>query len=337
MRYDGEKFFMGLDAEKQAKLTAAYDNFITENSGFDVYNLMEMGMFPDTDGFNTVTLRELLESVDVIEQSELQESSVLSILNGQHGVLKGNPIYTFLEVSRKDGDVVILSGRHRVTALSLLGYLAEKYSPDDFDYEAFIEQPIPVLFRRYDPSKITAANGSRTMRAVEKTSIAAQVQGIDTNDITALLEATADGSFPKGISLALATQNEWNLSPNTIISIANTFVSKLKVSSGLGAKLVKRFETLEVLHAAFPLLLNAALHQNGFIEDGVITGNVARAATQLGESAAKLALTDKDVKTYLSKLLQAEKTRAKAAQKTSTRKRRQRPTVDLLDDGGVAE
>jgi hypothetical protein len=331
MRYDGEQFFMGLDTEKQAKLTSAYDNFITENSGFDVYNLMEMGMFPDTDGFNTIPLRELLESVDVIEQSELQESSVLSILNGQHGVLKKNPIYTFLEVARKDGDVVILSGRHRVTALSLLGYLAEKHSPDDFDYEAFIEQPIPVLFRRYDPSKITTANGSRTMRAVEKTSIAAQVQGIDTNDITALLESTADGSFPKGFTLALAGQNEHNLTPNTMLSVANSFVSKLKAASKLGAKLTKRFETLEVLYEAFPVLFTAALEQEGFLQNGSITGNVARAATQLGEATAKLTLAHDEVGKYLSKLLKAEKTRAK----TSTRKRRQRPTVDLLDDGGA--
>jgi hypothetical protein len=281
---------------------------------------------------------ELFESVDVIEQSELQESSVLSILNGAHGILKSHPLYTFLEVAHTQGNTVILSGRHRVTALSVLGYLTERKTPSDFDFEAFVAQPIPVLERRYTPTLILAANGSRTMRSVEKISIAAQVDNIDTNDITALLEATADGSFPKGFALALATQNEWNLSPNTILSIANTFVSKLKVSSGLGAKLVKRFETLEVLHAAFPLLLNAALHQNGFIEDGVITGNVARAATQLGEAMAKLAIKHDELGKYLAKLLQAEKARAKAAQKTSTRKRtrtRQRPTVDLLDDGGA--
>jgi hypothetical protein len=324
MNYNGEQFFMGLDAEKQAKLTAAFDNFMEQNSGFDVYNLMEMGLFPDTNGFSTIPLRELLESVDVIEQSELQESSVLSILNGQHGVLKGNPIYTFLEVARKDGDVVILSGRHRVTALSVLGYIVEQNSPDDFDYNAFIQQPIPVLERRYTPTLILAANGSRTMRAVEKTSITAQVQGIDTNDITALLEATADGSFPKGFALALAGQNEHNLSPNTMLSVANSFVSKLKVASKLGAKLTKRFETLEVLYEAFPLMFTAALEQEGFLQNESITGNVARAATQLGEAAAKLAIKHDELGKYLAQLLQAEKARAK----TSTRKRRQRPTVD---------
>jgi hypothetical protein len=262
--------------------------------------------------------------VDVIEQSELQESSVLSILNGAHGILKSHPLYTFLEVARKDGDVVILSGRHRVTALSLLGYLAEKHNPDDFDYDAFIQQPIPVIVRRYDPALILAANGSRTMRAVEKTSITAQVQGIDTNDITALLEATADGSFPKGFALALAGQNEWNLSPNTMLSVTNSFVSKLKVASKLGAKLTKRFETLEVLYEAFPLLFTAALEQEGFLQNESITGNVARAATQLGEAAAKLAIKHDELGKYLAQLLQAEKARAK----TSTRKRRQRPTVD---------
>jgi hypothetical protein len=119
-----------------------------------------------------------------------------------------------------------------------------------------------------------------------------------------------------------------------MLSVANSFVSKLKVASKLGAKLTKRFETLEVLYEAFPLLFTAALHQNGFIEDGVITGNVARAATQLGEATAKLTLAHDEVGKYLSKLLKAEKARAK----TSTRKRtrtRQRPTVDLLDDGGA--
>jgi hypothetical protein len=337
MRYDGEKFFMGLDAEKQAKLTAAYDNFITENSGFDVYNLMEMGLFPDTDGFNTISLRELLEATEVVEQSELQESSVLSILNGQHGVLKGNPIYTFLEVAHTQGNTVILSGRHRVTALAVLGYLAEMQTPSDFDYDAFIQQPIPVIVRRYDPALILAANGSRTMRAIEKMSIAAQVGGIDTNDVTALLESTADGSFPKGFALALAGQNEHNLSPNTMLSVANSFVSKLKAASKLGAKLTKRFETLEVLYEVFPLMFTAALEQEGFLQDGEVTGNVARAATQLGEATAKLTLAHDEVGKYLAQLLKAEKARAK----TSTRKRtrtRQRPTADPESDGdGGAE
>jgi hypothetical protein len=331
MRYDGEQFFMGLDTEKQAKLTAAFDNFMEQNSGFDVYNLMEMGLFPDTNGFSTIPLLELFESVDVIEQSELQESSVLSILNGAHGILKSHPLYTFLEVSHTQGNLVILSGRHRVTALAVLGYLAEMQTPSDFDFEAFVAQPIPVIVRRYDPSLILAANGSRTMRAVEKTSITAQVQGIDTNDITALLEATADGSFPKGFTLALAGQNEHNLNPNTMLSVATSFVSKLKAVSKLGAKLTKRFETLEVLYEAFPSLFTAALEQEGFLEDGSITGNVARAATQLGEATAKLTLAHDEVGKYLAKLLKAEKARAK----TSTRRRRQRPTVDLLDDGGA--
>jgi hypothetical protein len=331
MRYDGEQFFLELDETKQQKLVASYNKFIEQNAAFDVYNLNEMGMFPDTQKFDTIPLKELLEATEIVEQAELSESSVLSILTGAHGVLKGKPIYTFLEVARKDGDVVILSGRHRVTALSLLGYLVEQNSPDDFDYDAFIQQPIPVIVRRYNPALILAANGSRTMRAVEKTSISAQSGGIDTNDVTQLLEATADGSFPKGIALALSQHNEYDLSHNTVLSIANSFISKLKVASGLGAKLTKRFDTLEVIHAAFPVLLTAALEQKGFIQDGVITGNVARAATQLGEFCAKLALSDKDIKAYIAQLLKAEKARAK----TSTRSRK-RPTVDLLDNGGDA-
>jgi hypothetical protein len=218
----------------------------------------------------------------------------------------------------------------------VLGYLTERKTPSDFDFEAFVAQPVPVLERRYTPTLILAANGSRTMRSVEKISIAAQVDNIDTNDITALLEATADGSFPKGFTLALAGQNEHNLSPNTMLSVANSFVSKLKAASKLGAKLTKRFETLEVLFEAYPLLFTAALEQEGFLEDGSITGNVARAATQLGEAMAKLAIKHDELGKYLAQLLKAEKARAK----TSTRKRtrtRQRPTVDLLDDGGVAE
>ncbi|RMH43002.1 MAG: hypothetical protein D6694_07355 [Gammaproteobacteria bacterium] len=348
-RYDGEQFYNRLAKNKQDELTSAFVKYLKENEEFSPYTLYEDGLFPDTQKFETLPLSELLDAVEVVEQAELQESSVISILKGDKGLLKGNPLYTFLEVSNTVDGIVIISGRHRVTALSLLGFLAEQWCTAhdaEFDYEAFIDQPIPVIFRRYDVNIVTATNGSRTMRPFEKSSVAGQALGIDTSNVTELLESMASGKFPKGFALAVGLElDNAELSPNTTLAIVNSALSKLKMGSKLGAKLTKRFETLEVLLAAFPDALQTALQKGGYVDaTGELSGNVARGASSIGELVAKALLTNPEVKAYIDELVKAEQVAAKArgkakATKTTSRKRpaAKTETIDTLSDEAPAD
>jgi hypothetical protein len=208
-----------------------------------------------------ITLGELIDSLknERITQRSIDPVRVTKVLIGdatakipgivllKDGVdTDGNPLVSELLEPivvgvYADGEYLINSGRHRLTAI--LTYA--KLSGIDVSSHDFRDTKIRVVYDAYSPRKVIAANSTRRVRKSEGNSVFLQENGVSPDDMNSILNAftlAADSKSPiRPANLFIAffglamdrQENEGklppildDLSPETIADIAGQVCSK---------------------------------------------------------------------------------------------------------------